>query len=56
METAKFLLIRHAESAFNLASRKAKNSEKEVTSFAEESLKVKFDRSLIDCGLTEEGI
>ncbi|CAK90511.1 unnamed protein product (macronuclear) [Paramecium tetraurelia] len=56
MNKSKFILIRHAESEYNLAARLAVNSSKEVTNFKEESLKIKQDESLIDCGLTQYGI
>jgi len=50
------LLIRHAESAFNLASRIANQSKDEVVVYEQESMKVKMNPSLIDCGITEAGI
>lgn len=41
MNKSKFILIRHAESEYNLAARLAVNSSNEVTNFKEESLKIK---------------
>jgi hypothetical protein len=49
------LIIRHAESQYNLAQKKAKNSEKEVHA-EDEDLNVKFCYELIDCSITEFGI
>lgn len=50
----KVLLIRHAESEFNLAQRIACNSELEVPGH-QECLMTKFNEQLLDCGITEEG-
>lgn len=45
-------MIRHAESALNLAMKLAMNTKSDVPNFADELLSVKFDPELIDCGLT----
>ncbi|EGR29140.1 phosphoglycerate mutase, putative [Ichthyophthirius multifiliis] len=47
------VLIRHAESEYNLEQRKACNSSTEVKNG--ENLQTKFKKDLIDCSLTEEG-
>ena len=46
-------LVRHAQSEYNLAQLKAIQSE--VESKVEEDLEVKFDNSLIDCGISSLG-
>ncbi|KAL4499303.1 hypothetical protein ABPG72_006889 [Tetrahymena utriculariae] len=51
---AKILLIRHAESMFNLSQRVACNTDQEVPG-AQECLVTKFNEELIDCGITPQG-
>lgn len=50
----KVYIVRHAESEYNLAQRKAKGKEEEVLE-DEEDLSVTFDEKLIDSPLSAEG-
>ena len=50
----KVYIIRHAESEYNLAQRKAKGKDEEVLE-DEEDLNVTFDEKLIDSVLSTEG-
>lgn len=55
MNSKSVILIRHAESEFNLAMRLKVNSDKEPK-LEEEDLNVKFTPELIDAPLSQNGI